>query len=158
MRIAITGERDQPAPMQEQWTPRLVQQRLREAFAVEQRLPESGRPRGLVSFWPAVLHDFQDMLHWDDARERVWQSWAQSKGGVHAFEISRMEEVQGWLLLVEEGERRCLGVWALAAARGIPIRKVLRRRGWSKSTFYRKVDGGAAHIAAILGARGVAVR
>ena len=79
-----------------------------------------------------------------------------SKGGVHAFEISRMEEAQGWLLLVEEGERRCLGVWALAAARGIPVRKVLRQRGWSKSTFY--VDGGAVHIAAILGAHGVAVR
>ena len=99
-----------------QWTPRLVQQRLREAFAVEQRLPDSGRPRGLVSFWPAApLHSFTEMLHWTDARERVWQSWAQSKGGVHPFEISRMEEAQGWLLLVEEGERRCLGVWALAA-------------------------------------------
>ena len=31
-----------------------------------------------------------------------------------------MEEAQGWLLLVEEGERRCLAVWALAAARDIP--------------------------------------
>lgn len=144
--------------MQEQWTPRLVQQRLREAFAVEQRLRESGRPRGLVSSWPAVLHDFQHMLHWDDARERVWQSWARSKGGVHAFEISRVEEAQGWLLLVEEGERRCLGVWALAAARGIPVRKVLRQRGWSKSSFYRKVDCGAVHIAAILGEHGLAVR
>jgi len=112
-----------------------------------------------VSFWPAApLHSFTEMLHWTDARERVWQSWARSKGGFHAFEISRMEEAQGWLLLVEEGERRCLGVWALAAARGIPIRKVLRRRGWSKSTFCRKVDGGAVHIAAILGEHGVAVR
>jgi hypothetical protein len=69
-----------------------------------------------------------------------------------------MEEAQGWLLLVEDGERRCLGVWALAAARGIPVRKVLRQRGLSKSTFYRKVDGGSAHIAAILDERGVAVR
>jgi len=25
------------------------------------------------------------------------------------------------------------------------VRKVLRQRGWSKSTFYRKLDGGAAH-------------
>ena len=142
-----------------QWTPRLVQQRLREAFAVEQRLPDSGRPRGLVSFWPAApVHSFTEILHWTDARERVWQSWARSKGGVHAFEISRKEEAQGWLLLVEDGERRCLGVWALAAARGIPVRKVLRQRGWSKSTFYRKVDRGAVHIAAILGERGVAVR
>lgn len=65
-----------------------------------------------------------------------------------------MEEAQGWLLLVEEGERRCLAVWALAAARGIPVRKLLRQRGWSKSTFYRKVDGDWRHPVE----RGVAVR
>jgi hypothetical protein len=47
--------------------------------------------------------------------------------------------------------RRCLATWALAAARGVPVREVLRQRGWSKSTFYRKLDGGAARIAAILG-------
>jgi len=35
---------------------------------------------------------------------------------------------------------------------------VLRQRGWSKSTFYRKLDDGAARIAAILGERGVVVR
>ncbi len=47
-------------------------------------------------------------------------------------------------MLVEEGEPRCLAVWALTAARGIPVRKVLRQRGWSRTT--------------ILGERGVAVR
>ena len=50
--------------------------------------------------------------------------------------------------------RRCLATWALAAARGVPVRKVLRQRGWSRPTFYRKLDGGAARIAAILGERG----
>ena len=53
--VATAAIRDQPAAMmQAQLTPRLIQQRLREAFAVEQRLPDSGRPRGLVSFWPAA--------------------------------------------------------------------------------------------------------
>jgi hypothetical protein len=32
-------------------------------------------------------------------------------------------------LLVEEGERRCLAVWALTAARGIPVRSATARRG-----------------------------
>jgi hypothetical protein len=36
--------------------------------------------------------------------------------------------------------------------------EVLRQRGWSRTTFYRKLDCGAARIAAILGERGVAVR
>jgi hypothetical protein len=31
-----------------QWTPRLVQQRLREAFAVEQRLHDADRPREMA--------------------------------------------------------------------------------------------------------------
>lgn len=63
--VAISGERDQPAPMQAQWTPRLVQQ-----THVGQRLPNSGRPRGLVSFRPAApVHSFTEMLHWTDARE-----------------------------------------------------------------------------------------
>ena len=61
-------------------------------------------------------------------------------------------------MLVEEGEPRCIAVWALTPARGIPVRKVLRQRGRSRTTFYRKLDCGAARISAILGERGVAVR
>jgi hypothetical protein len=34
-----------------------------------------------------------------------------------------------WWWLVEEGERRCLAVWALTAARGIPVRSATARRG-----------------------------
>ena len=30
--------------------------------------------------------------------------------------------------------------WSLAAARGIPMRKVLRQRGGSRSTFYRRAE------------------
>jgi Domain of unknown function (DUF6362) len=137
------------------WKPQLVQQRLRGAFAVEQRLPDTERPRGLTSVWPASpVQEFRDLVNWDDARERVWRSWARAKGA-YRYEVSRMEEAQGWLSLVEEGERRCLAVWALAVARGILIRKVLRQRGWSRTTL---VDGGSAHIAAILSERGLMVR
>ena len=94
----------------------------------------------------------------DDARERVWRSWARAKGGVFPVEVSRMEESLGWLLLVEEGERRCLAAWLRCRLAVLPLRKVLRQRGWSRSTFYRRVDGASARIAAILGERGVAVR
>ena len=140
-----------------QWTPQLVRQRLREAFLVELRLPDADRPRGLASVWPAPLHEFRDMVNWPDVRMRVWESWARAKGA-YPYEVSRMEEAQGWLSLVDEGERRCLAVWALTTARGIPVRKVLRRRGWAPSRFYRKLDGAQARIAAILAERGVAVR
>jgi hypothetical protein len=144
--------------MQAQWTPRLVQQRLRESFATELRLPETNRPRGMASAWPASpVHDFSDMVSWPDARERVWKDWERAKGA-YPHEVSRMEEAQRWLSWLEEGERRALAVWALTAARGIPVRKVLRQRRWAPTTFYRKRDIASAHIARYLAERGVAVR
>ena len=46
-----------------QWTPRLVQQSLREAFAIELRLPDPERPRSFASVWPALpVHDFREWL------------------------------------------------------------------------------------------------
>ena len=141
------------------WTASLVQQRLREAAAVELRLPDTGRPRGLMqSAWPATpTYEFKDLVSWTDSRERVWKSWERAKGA-HAFEITRMEESFSWLQWVDEGERRCLAAWAAATAGRIPVRKVLRKRGWVPGTFYRKVRAGSGRIAAILDQRGVAVR
>ena len=104
-----------------------------------------------------MLHDFQDMLHWDDARERVWQSRARSKGGVTPLRFREWKKRRAgycWSRKASGGVSAS-GLWLRPR---IPVRKVLRQRGWSKSTFYRKVDGGAVHIAAILGERGVAVR
>jgi hypothetical protein len=79
---------------------------------------------------------------------------------VSAFFLRVIADVSSRLrtLAVEKGEPRCLAVWTLTAARGIPVRKVLRQRGRSRTTFYRKLDCGAARIPAILGERGVAVR
>src|SRR6476646_6315524 len=77
-----------------------VKQRLREAFATERRLPDADHPRGLASAWPASpAYEFRDLVNWPDARERVWQSWARAKG-VYPYEVSRMEEALGWLMLV----------------------------------------------------------
>ena len=141
-----------------QWMPQLVQQRLCEAAAVELRLPDTGRPRGMQSAWPTTpTYEFKDVVSWSDSRERVWKSWERAKGAF-PYEVSRMEESFSWLQWVGEGERHCLAAWSMAVARGIPVRRVLRKRGWNASTFYRGVRAGSARIAGILAERGVAVR
>jgi hypothetical protein len=87
------------------WTGDLVRQRLVEAFAIMRRMPGQG-VRRIGSAWPAaVLHDFRDMLHWDDARERVLDDWENTKG-TYPYEVSRMDEALAWLEWLDEGERR----------------------------------------------------
>lgn len=136
------------------WTGAWVRGRMREAFEIERRMP---RPRGgSSSAWPQVLHEFSDMVHWLDARARVWADWQRAKGA-YAFEVSRMEETFGWLaiLLDHPGERRCLVAWAQNTT---SLSAMLRRRGWSRATFYRRVVDGSERIAAVLNCQGAKVR
>lgn len=144
-----------------QWSGDLVRQRLVEAFATERRMP-SERFRTVASTWPGTpMHSFADVVGWDNphdgASDRVLQSWAHAKG-VYSWEVSRMDEAIDWLRWLDVLGRRQLAAWAAAKARGIPIRKVLRREGWAPRTFYRAIDNAAAKIADRLNKQGVQVR
>lgn len=139
------------------WTAERVKDRLVEAFKVWRRLPADRRP-ALASSWPAQpVHDFVDVLHWDDARKRVWENWERARGA-YSFEISRMEEAEDWLLWLDDGERNCLKAWAMVKSGGRSLTAALRKRKWSRTTFYRRVDQGAARIARRLNDQGVKVR
>jgi hypothetical protein len=135
------------------WTPDHVCDRLCDAYKVERRLPGTHH-QGAASSWPAtVLHEFVDVVYWDDARDRVWDNWACS------LEVSQMEETFGWLgWLTDPDEKRFLSSWAWLTSRGRKVSKELNRRGISKTTFYRKRDSGAARIADRLNHLGVEVR
>lgn len=139
------------------WSGELVRQRLVEAFAIERRMPGQ-RFAAIASAWPATpLHEFTDMLHWDDARQRVWDSWSKSRG-VYSYEVTRMEEAFDWLRWLPEGERRCLAAWALCSARGLNVKRMIEKRRWSRTTFYRQIDKAASYIADRLNREGVQVR
>ncbi len=55
-------------------------------------------------------------------------------------------------------EARCLLAWGFCVAYGKPLRRLMRQRGWSRSTFYRSVKSGAERIADYLNQRSVTVR
>jgi hypothetical protein len=143
-----------PAPA---WTGELVRQRLVEAASVERRLPGIGARR-LRSTWPATpLHTFTEMMHWDDARERVWNAWENAKGA-YPIEVSRMEEAQAWLVWLPEVERRYLDAWAVASARSLSVSAMLGKRHIPRRTFYRVIERAAQRIAERLNKQGVQVR
>jgi hypothetical protein len=58
---------------------------------------------------------------------------------------------------VEEAQARAALPRGVGVGLGA-VRKLLRQRGWAPTTFYRKLDGGSAHLAAIPSERGVVVR
>ena len=137
------------------WSGAWVRGRLREAYEVERRLPRSGMRNG-GNGWPAILHDFTDIVGWTDTRARVWAEWARARGA-YAFEVSRMEEAFSWLAILADrpGERNCLVAWARTNGSMLAL---IKRQGWSKATFYRRVEDGSDRIARELGRRGVVVR
>ena len=86
------------------------------------------------------------------ARENVWDKWARA-GGALPYEVSRMEEALSWpgqvLSNGHAAEGKVLLAWTFCVAYGRPLRQLMRKRGWSRSTFYRAVDTGSARIAAL---------
>src|SRR5262245_48799808 len=147
------------------WTSDWVKHRLIEAFTIERRIPDRRvGPAMLRSYWPAgVVDSFADKVHQGElAREDVWRKWARA-GGATAHEVSRMEEALSWPGSVWANgggrpvEARAILAWAHCIASGYSISRLLRRHGWSRSTFYHRVEAGAEIIARHLQGRGVVV-
>jgi hypothetical protein len=133
-----------------QWSANWVQQRLIEAYATERRLPHL-RHRAIANAWPSTIIEFSDIVgRATEAREQVLHSWEYAGSGVTAADLTRMEDAHNWLLIIlapYPEERLCLSQWATAIAYGRSLRRLLTKRHWSRSTFYRFVSAGAHVIA-----------
>ena len=138
------------APLQ--WSGPWVQRRLIEAYSVERRLPQAQRRLLIGSGWPAMAVEFSDIVgRADDDRKDRFQAWEYAKLGVSAQDISRMEAAHDWLRTIlgpYPEERLCLSQWAAAVAYRRSLRRLLLKRGWPRSTFYRYVSAGA-HVVAM---------
>jgi hypothetical protein len=143
-----------------QWSAEWVQRRLIEAYSVERRLPVARR-RMVGSAWPVMAVEFSDIVgRADDDRKERFAAWEHTRLGVSAADITRLEEAHDWLLIIllpYPEERLCLSQWAAAIAYRRSVRKMLEKRGWSRSTFYRFVTAGAHVIALELTRQGLPV-
>jgi hypothetical protein len=152
-----------PPDCPQQWTSTWVRARLVHAFEIERKIPGRPGPSLIKNTWQlAVVHSFADLVAQGEApRRELYNRWARA-GAATAHEVSLMEESFGWpaqaLRNGRLAEAKCLLAWAHAQAGGPPLRKTIRVRGWSRSTFLRRVEAAAEAIADYLNARGVQVR
>ena len=159
--LAGTGELERPRT----WTGEWVKHRMVEAFTIERRIPDKRVGPAIVKgAWATIdtTDTFADSVYQGElARENVWDKWARA-GGALPYEVSRMEEALSWpgqvLANGHAVEGKVLLAWAFCVAYGKPLRRMLRKRGWSRSTFYRCVDSGSKRIADYLNQRSVTVR
>ncbi len=159
--LAGTGELERPRT----WTGEWVKHRMVEAFTIERRIPDKRVGPAIVKgAWATIdtTDTFADRVYQGElARENVWDKWARA-GGALPYEVSRMEEALSWpgqvLANGHAVEGKVLLAWAFCVAYGKPLRRMLRQRGWSRSTFYRCVDSGSKRIADYLNQRSVTVR
>jgi hypothetical protein len=145
---------NQPHHTATAWTADDVRLRLVEAFKIERRMP--GERRSKTSTWPASpIHTWQEAVHWHDARERVLDGWERAQP--FPAEVTMMEEAIEWLRWLPLEERHALEAWAMAKARGLNKRRMMRGR-WTVTTFYRLRDRGTERIAERLNRQGVQIR
>jgi hypothetical protein len=147
--ITLDADSHTPNPPSE-WNAAWVQIRLIHAYSTERRLPHL-RQRSVANAWPAMVIEFSDIVgRATEAREQVLHSWEYAGSGVTAADIGRMEQAHDWLRIIlapYPEERLCLSQWATAIAYGRSLRRLLLKRHWSRSTFYRFVGAGAHVIA-----------
>ena len=142
------------------WTADWMKHRMVEAFTIERGFPtsasarQSSKARGPGSPPPTPSRKLSGKA--SGPRERLGQMGP--RRGALPYEVSRMEEALSWPGLVlgngHAAEGKALLAWAFCVAYGKPLRQLIRKRGWSRSS----VDGGSARIAEHLNKRTVAVR
>jgi len=134
-----------------EWSGEWVQERLVRAYSVERRLPHLRR-RPVTNTWPVMAVEFSDIVgRADDDRKERFQSWEYAGSGVTAIDIGLMEAAHDWLRVIlgpYPEERLCLSQWATAVAYGRSLRRLLAKRRWPRTTFYRYVGAGA-HVVAV---------
>jgi hypothetical protein len=133
--------------------------RLVEAFEIDRRMPRDRHGRRIKSSWPTTpIYTFVDMVGWDtgEASERVLRSWEKTPASPQ--EVTRMEQAFEWLMHLSTKEARELEIWAKCTAFGLSLSAAMKHRGLSRTTFYRKRDQMAGHLADRLNRQGVAVR
>lgn len=126
-RIETVGESEIP----NDWTPEHVGVRMIEAFDILQRSGARVGPRQHANGWPAMVHEFADMI---DAQARALAEMEKQQARAArptADELSRMNEALAWPMAYLDGRALAsdsLMFWAYASATGRDMAGMLHHR------------------------------
>nr|WP_281285677.1 DUF6362 family protein [Paracoccus marinus] len=99
----------------------------------------SAAPRGHGSHWPQILRSAREIAAMEPEPMRVWPS---------AAAITRLEQAFGWVLWIEEPDRKL--VWSRAAR--VPWKVIAGEMGCDRTTAWRRWQLALTKIAARLNA------
>lgn len=127
--------------MAEQWTTKLVAERLEEAAATMRRLPPV-RPQGYVTTWPPIIREFWEAYGYNAPEVRLGPPTPEA--------VERMDEALGWLRWLEADAVRL--VWMRAER--VPWKLIEVRFRCDRTTAWRKWTLAVARITTRLEAAG----
>jgi hypothetical protein len=149
------GTATQRATVPNAWTAERVEARLLEAWRIDFRSPRAGGPKKPGSAHPAIRHDGDDVADWEAAEIDP------SRFPPTREEISHMERVFGWLLILIgtafEHLRLALKAWMTTEVRGGSHAAHCRKNGLLLATFIAWKDEAIGLIARRLNQDRVAV-
>lgn len=120
------------------WTADDVADHFAEAFRTLRKLPLV-KVQGYFGTWPQILRSAREIAAMEPEPMRVWPS---------AAAITRLEQTFGWLLWIEEAERKL--VWSRAAR--VPWKVIAGEMGCDRTTAWRRWQLALTTIAARLNA------
>ncbi|MBB1493231.1 helix-turn-helix domain-containing protein [Paracoccus sp. MC1854] len=120
------------------WTTDDVADHFEEAFRTLRKLPPV-KVQGYFGCWPQILRNAREIAAMEPEPMRVWPS---------AAAITRLEQTFGWVLWIEEAERKL--VWSRAAR--VPWKVIAGEMGCDRTTAWRRWQLALTTIAARLNA------
>lgn len=120
------------------WTADDVADHFAEAFRTLRKLPPV-KVQGYFGTWPQILRSAREIAAMEPEPMRVWPS---------AAAITRLEQTFGWVLWIEEPERKL--VWSRAAR--VPWKVIAGEMGCDRTTAWRRWQLALTTIAARLNA------
>lgn len=120
------------------WTADDVADHFAEAFRTLRKLPPV-KVQGYFGAWPQILRSAREIAAMEPEPMRVWPS---------AAAITRLEQTFGWVLWIEEPERKL--VWSRAAR--VPWKVIAGEMGCDRTTAWRRWQLALTTIAARLNA------
>ena len=120
------------------WTADDVADHFAEAFRTLRKLPPV-KVQGYFGAWPQILRSAREIAAMEPEPMRVWPS---------AAAITRLEQTFGWVLWIEEAERKL--VWSRAAR--VPWKVIAGEMGCDRTTAWRRWQLALTTIAARLNA------
>jgi hypothetical protein len=122
--------------MSDAWTAELVRERLREAFAILRRSAAVAHgPSERTTYWPDAPNSVQEAYGYTEIDEEEAEAIARMAGRPSRDELSRMEEVLGWIAIwtthaacAAAGLPKDAGWIALKRAEGWPWPRIQKHR------------------------------